>query len=155
MLAQLIATAFAGAFNNALAGANAALLCKRSMSPHSGLKRAASGPHRRPVRVQLRVAGASMAPGDARRPDARQLDARYADQEFIARQIRSHREAIALYQRNMKGPDAQLRVFARDILPQLQDHLTMLESLKSEGSRGQAARGSGEHRDVPLGRRPS
>jgi hypothetical protein len=139
MLAQLIASAIAGAFANAAAGANAALLCRRSirmqpMAKGSMREQRAAG---RSVRVQLRVAGASMAPTESMaRIDAIALDTRYADTEFVARQIKSHREAIALYQRNAHAPDAQLRFFAQEILPQLQEHLAMLESLKTDSSRG-------------------
>jgi predicted outer membrane protein len=54
------------------------------------------------------------------------------DEELIAREIETHREAIALYEDKANGADAQLRVFARHILPHLQQHLAMLESLQSE-----------------------
>ena len=54
------------------------------------------------------------------------------DEELIAREIETHREAIALYEDKANGSDAQLRVFARHILPHLQQHLAMLESLQSE-----------------------
>jgi predicted outer membrane protein len=54
------------------------------------------------------------------------------DEEVIAREIETHREAIALYEDKANGSDAQLRVFARHILPHLQQHLAMLESLQSE-----------------------
>ena len=65
--------------------------------------------------------------------EAVQLDAiGYTEEELIAREIKSHREAIALYENKANGSDAQLRVFARQILPQLQQHLAMLESLKAE-----------------------
>jgi hypothetical protein len=62
-----------------------------------------------------------------------QLDAiGYSEEELIALQIKTHREAIALYEDKATGSDAQLRVFARQILPQLQQHLAMLETLSSE-----------------------
>jgi hypothetical protein len=54
------------------------------------------------------------------------------DEELIAREIRTHREAIALYQDKANGSDAQLCVFARHVLPHLQQHLAILESLQSE-----------------------
>ena len=57
------------------------------------------------------------------------------DEELIAREIETHREAIALYEDKANGSDAQLRVFARHILPHLQQHLAMLESLQSENDR--------------------
>jgi Domain of unknown function (DUF4142) len=139
MLAQSIATAIAGVFADAAAGVNAALLYKRSMKERRSERR--SGRDRRAAgagRVQLRVAGRRWTDGvpeiDARHAD-RRIDERYADKEFVARQIKSHREAIAVYQRNAEGPDGELRAFARDILPQLRDHLTMLESLKPERAR--------------------
>jgi hypothetical protein len=140
MLAQFFATAIAGIFANAAAGANAALLYKRSISMHSTAKGSMSEqsePRRaKPsVRVQLRVVGASAAPSEAL-----ELDTRYSDKEFLARQIKSHREAIVLYRRNANGPDAQLRVFAQEILPQLQEHLAMLESLKSKSESSRARR---------------
>jgi hypothetical protein len=64
-----------------------------------------------------------------------QLDAiGYSEEELIAREIETHREAIALYEDKADGSDAQLSAFARQILPQLQQHLAMLEILKSEKS---------------------
>jgi predicted outer membrane protein len=54
------------------------------------------------------------------------------DEELIAREIKTHREAIALYEDKANGSDAQLRAFARHILPHLQQHLALLESLQSE-----------------------
>jgi hypothetical protein len=62
-----------------------------------------------------------------------QLDAiGYSEEELIAQEIKTHREAIALYEDEARGSDARLSVFARQILPQLQQHLAVLETLKSD-----------------------
>jgi hypothetical protein len=58
----------------------------------------------------------------------------YSQDEIIAREIRTHREAIQLYQDKASGSDLQLRIVARRVLPQLRKHLAMWESLKSENS---------------------
>lgn len=55
----------------------------------------------------------------------------YSDAAFIEREIKSHLEAIALYEDEASSSDAQLRAFAQRILPQLQRHLALLRSLKS------------------------
>jgi predicted outer membrane protein len=79
------------------------------------------------------LAGRSMARLSVMQGEVVQLDAiGYSDEELIAREINTHREAIALYEDQASGPDAQMRVLARQILPQLQQHLAMLETLKSE-----------------------
>jgi uncharacterized protein (DUF305 family) len=125
MVGQLLTTAITNFFANAAAGVHAAVLMNRSTRSDAG-RRA-----QRPVSVQLIVArGASKraVPNDAKFFD----DARYSDKDFVARQIKSHREAIALYQDKANGGDAQLRVFAQHILPHLQQHLSKLESLLSE-----------------------
>ena len=138
MVGQLISTAIANFCANAVAGVHAALLINRSTKSEQ-LKRfsgAARSPQR-PVSVQLWVArGISKAEvvskGGTQIDPKFFEDARYSDKDFVARQIKSHREAIALYEDKANGTDAQLRVFAQHILPHLQQHLTKLESLLSE-----------------------
>jgi hypothetical protein len=49
---------------------------------------------------------------------------------MIECEIKSHLEAIALYERQSSGSDAQLRDFAQRILPQLRRHLALLLTLK-------------------------
>jgi hypothetical protein len=78
-------------------------------------------------------------------------DAGYSDVLLIEHEIKSHLEAIALYEDEASSSDAQLRAFAQRILPQLQQHLTLLRSLKQ--TTGHPPRDRGEHRDVPLDRR--
>jgi putative membrane protein len=90
-----------------------------------------------------RAKGVSVPPGDASPTDA----PGYSDHEFVVREIKSHREAIALYEDEASSSDAQLRAFAQQILPQLHQHLAMLESLKLP------PRDPGRHRDGPPGRR--
>ncbi len=68
------------------------------------------------------------AAGAARHID----DPGWSHDEVLAREIRTHRQAIALYESKANGADLQLRIFAQRILPQLQQHLAMLEALKSE-----------------------
>jgi len=66
-----------------------------------------------------------------------QLDAiGYSEEELIAQEIKTHREALALYEDEAKGSNARLSLFARQILPQLQQHLALLETLKSDFVRG-------------------
>jgi hypothetical protein len=64
---------------------------------------------------------------------------------MIEREIQSHLEAIALYEHESSSSDAQLRDFARRILPQLRRHLALLLTLK----RGIDL----TRRDAPLDRR--
>jgi hypothetical protein len=71
--------------------------------------------------------------------------------EFIARQIESHREAIALYEDEVGSSDARLRVTAQRILPQLHRHLAMLESLQFADGHHRDA--DDRHRDAPFGHR--
>jgi hypothetical protein len=66
-----------------------------------------------------------------------QLDAiGYSEEELLAREIKTHREAIVLYEHESRFADADLHTFARRILPQLRQHLSVLESLKSEKLNG-------------------
>ena len=138
MLALSFSTAVARFFANAAAGINAALLLNRSARTQPR-ESAAGGRHaaNRPIKVQLWVAkgvplqssdGVSTMPRGA----AQLRGQESFDKEIIARQIKTHREAIALYEGKASGPDPQLRIFARDILPHLHQHLAMLESLQSE-----------------------
>ncbi len=50
--------------------------------------------------------------------------------DSIEREINRHLEAIARYENEASSSDAQSRVFAQRILPQLQRHLELLRSLK-------------------------
>jgi predicted outer membrane protein len=63
--------------------------------------------------------------------DASGSEPRYSDAARIEREIKSHLEAIALYEREAASSDAQIRAFAQRILPQLQRHLAVLRSLKA------------------------
>ena len=90
-----------------------------------------------------RAKGVSIPPGNASSSDT----PGYSDHEFVAREINSHREAIALYEDEASSSDAQLRAFAQQILPQLHQHLAMLESLRLP------PRDPGQHGDAPFGHR--
>jgi hypothetical protein len=68
----------------------------------------------------------------------------FSSDEFIAREIKRYRDAVALCEDEANSSDAQQRAFARQSLPQLQQQLAMLESLKTADD---------HHRDVPAGRR--
>lgn len=74
-----------------------------------------------PVRLRDSVPGRD-ASGNTRR---------YSDAAHIEREIKSHLEAIALYEHEAASSDAQIRAFAQRILPQLQRHLAVLRSLKA------------------------
>jgi hypothetical protein len=69
--------------------------------------------------------------------------------EIIAGQINSHLKAIALYENEACSADARRRATAQRILPQLQRHLAMLESLQSADGHDPA---DGRHRDARAGR---
>jgi predicted outer membrane protein len=138
MLALSFTTAVASFFANAAAGINAALLLNRSAKTQPR-ESAAGGRQasKRPVKVQLWVAkGVPSRSSDVAstmpRGAAQLRGPGSFDKDLLARQIKTHREAIALYEGKASGPDPQLRIFARDILPHLQQHLAMLESLQSE-----------------------
>lgn len=52
------------------------------------------------------------------------------DRAYMDSQVRAHREAVALFQREAKsGKDAELKSFAATTLPALQDHLKMATDL--------------------------
>jgi hypothetical protein len=91
---------------------------------------------RRSLSAQLLAFARSKGVSIARDPwqgGAQQADAvGYSEQELIAREIKSHHEAIALYESEANSPDEQVRAFAQLILPQLQKHLAMLELLNTE-----------------------
>jgi hypothetical protein len=53
------------------------------------------------------------------------------DAELIDREIKSHVEAIALYEDEATSSDIQLSTFAQRILPQLHRHLDRLRSMKT------------------------
>lgn len=59
------------------------------------------------------------------------------DRAFLAAQIRAHLNAISLHQNEVRvGKDADLNVYAREVLPRIQDHTTMIVSLaQSSGVR--------------------
>jgi uncharacterized protein (DUF305 family) len=139
MVGQLITTSIAKFFSNAATGVNAALLINRSTRGQPKRSQGSARHTERPISVQLFVARGVAKPSQTGSQqgsapiDAKFLnDARYSDKDFVARQIESHREAIALYEDKANGSDAQLRVFAQHILPYLQQHLNKLESLLSE-----------------------
>ena len=134
MLAQFLTTAIARSLATALAV---------KKSARGAVKNASTGTH----------------VGAARRPPGDQLPAIAcmkgvsicSSDEFIARRIKSHRNAIARYENAIAryeaeagGCGAQQRATAQRILPQLRLHLAMLESLKSA---------DGQHRDMSVGRR--
>ena len=55
------------------------------------------------------------------------------DDQFMADQIRMHREAISLYRAQIaSGSDPDLRQFARDQLPHLEHHLEMLQGANTQ-----------------------
>lgn len=55
------------------------------------------------------------------------------DDQFMADQIRMHREAISLYRAQASsGSDPDLRQFARDQLPHLEHHLEMLQGSNTQ-----------------------
>ena len=55
------------------------------------------------------------------------------DDQFMAEQIRMHREAISLYRAQIaSGSDPDLRQFARDQLPHLEHHLEMLQGANTQ-----------------------
>jgi hypothetical protein len=138
MLAQIlmskIARFYARATGNSGSYSDAAVLQRGGARP-----RRTEGPRADRRRADRRSADRRSA-GQARQisliqGEVVQLDAiGYSEEELIALQIKTHREAIALYEGKATGSDAQLRVFARQILPQLQQHLAMLETLNSEKS---------------------
>lgn len=52
------------------------------------------------------------------------------DRAYMASQVRAHRDAVALFQKESKsGKDAELKSFAATTLPALQDHLKMATEL--------------------------
>jgi hypothetical protein len=136
MVGQLVSTAIANFFANAAAGVNASLLIHRSTKGEQLRRFSGARAAQRPVSAPWVARGDSKTERASR--SAAQIDpkffddARYSDVDFVARQIKSHRESIALYEDKANGTDAQLRVFAQHILPHLQQHLTQLESLLSE-----------------------
>jgi putative membrane protein len=169
MLAQLLTTGMARFLATAAAGANdtqadvafvtkavttvrnevAASTAAAKKSESRAVKTVATtmGTDQRSLSEQLlaiaRAKGVSIPPGG----DASPTDAPgYSDDEFVAREIKSHREAIALYEDEASSSDAQLRAFAQQILPQLHQHLAMLESLK-------LPRNPAKRSDGPPGRR--
>ena len=118
MLTQLLISALARSLANVASGV------ARSQTAPVPLGSRAPGRYGR----YGRGASISVLPGEVV-----QLDAiGFSEEELIAREIKTHREAIALYEDKASGSDAQMRVFAQKILPQLQQHLAMLEMLKSE-----------------------
>jgi hypothetical protein len=56
----------------------------------------------------------------------------YSHDKVIAREIRTHRAAIKLYQGRASASDLRARILARRLLPQLRKHLATWESLQSE-----------------------
>ncbi len=55
----------------------------------------------------------------------------------IEGEIKSHVEAIALYESEAGSSDVQLRTFAQRILPQLRRHLDLLRSLETGNGHGE------------------
>lgn len=52
------------------------------------------------------------------------------DRAYMASQVRAHRDAVALFQKESKsGKDAELKSFAATTLPALQEHLKMATEL--------------------------
>ena len=52
------------------------------------------------------------------------------DRAYMASQVRAHRDAVALFQKEAKsGKDAELKAFAATTLPALQEHLKMATEL--------------------------
>jgi general stress protein 26 len=71
---------------------------------------------------------------------------------FIERGIQSHLEAISLYEDEAKSPDAQLRAFARRILPQLHRRLAVLRSLKAAKTAANEIQGAREKLRSMIGK---
>jgi putative membrane protein len=75
----------------------------------------------------------SAASADADQPMAGTSDSGSFDDQFLADQIRMHREAISLYRAQASGgSDPDLRQFARDQLPHLEHHLEMLQGTNTQ-----------------------
>ncbi len=87
-------------------------------------------------RVASAVASAATSGNDARTDAGFATKAASSGRDEVAaaalieREIKSHLEAIALYEHESSSADAQLRDFAQLILPQLQRHLALLLTLK-------------------------
>ena len=59
------------------------------------------------------------------------------DRAYMASQVRAHRDAVALFQKEAKsGKDAELKSFAATTLPALQDHLKMATELAKTTNAG-------------------
>jgi hypothetical protein len=60
-----------------------------------------------------------------------EVGSKVVDAASIECEIKRHLEAISLYEHEADSSDAQVRVLAERILPQLQRHLALLRSLQS------------------------
>lgn len=83
---------------------------------------------------------------DQKETDALQkLNGASFDRRYIRDQRQAHRQAVALFTRESKnGKDSQLKSFAGQTLPVLQDHLKMITAMPlTQKTSGAAAAGSG------------
>jgi putative membrane protein len=83
---------------------------------------------RKLARIAKRDGLAVPPPGTA----ANATEAAYSDSDYIASQIKAHREAIDLFKNeSQNGQNPQLKAFARQTLPTLEHHLHALEKLQN------------------------
>jgi putative membrane protein len=77
----------------------------------------------------------------AERDALRHMHGRTFDSHFIQDQVRDHQQSIQLFQQEAEqGTDPDLKAFAQQTLPILQQHLQMAESLEGRHATGRAAR---------------
>ncbi|MDB5362977.1 MAG: outer membrane protein [Rhodospirillales bacterium] len=76
------------------------------------------------------------APTDVDKADQKQIDALQKqsgarfDKQYVKDQVAAHKKTVALFQKEAKsGSDPQLKQFASDTLPTLQQHLSAVEAL--------------------------
>ena len=62
------------------------------------------------------------------------------DEAYINNQIAAHEQSIALFKRAAKSDSAEIRQFAEQTLPKLEEHLKMATDLKHDMSKEQANR---------------
>ena len=65
------------------------------------------------------------------------------DRAYMKQMVKDHQEAVSLYQRqSTRGTMPDLRAFAADTLPALQEHLSMARSMAAGGAHGSMNRGT-------------
>jgi putative membrane protein len=60
------------------------------------------------------------------------------DRQFVAEMVKAHEETIAMYEKQAESDigDAKVRELAQELLPTLEEHLAMAESLQHGGGAG-------------------